>query len=385
MNKEIQKDISVIGAGVTGLMLTNKLTNMGYSVALIDKHPSVASGPSTKNEGWLHRGTYHATSIKEPQQAAQVARRCIYGYDQIRKYAPEAIEDADRPTYAVALDEETSNRSTERWESTGVRYRPISRKEFINTNPDVNPSEIAAAYEVADVSINSRLLYHKLLTQSKKAGAEILLGTNFRPIDDENAHLQNVRGDNANLRSDNFIVTAGTGISDIYKQVTGTDLPIRFWKSHLLVLPRLTDNNVFSLNPGEAALFNHGETSVIGQHEDAIAIREPDYSVDSDSERCVFEATKRLFTNATKHTETYMPIACIKPDVITSPGQSRSLDITVFEPSDSYTFALPGKMTEAPFVVDQLVQTLFNKQANNAVAFRPCDTYTQSSNLEFIP
>jgi L-2-hydroxyglutarate oxidase LhgO len=56
-------DVVVVGAGAAGLMTAQKLSQLGMSVALIEQKPTVASGPSTRNEGWLHRGTYHAASI----------------------------------------------------------------------------------------------------------------------------------------------------------------------------------------------------------------------------------------------------------------------------------------------------------------------------------
>lgn len=78
MRKSISVDVAIVGAGVAGLMLTKKLSDLGFKVALIEKSSCVADGPSTRNEGWLHRGTYHAASIQDRSSAVQVARRCIY-------------------------------------------------------------------------------------------------------------------------------------------------------------------------------------------------------------------------------------------------------------------------------------------------------------------
>jgi L-2-hydroxyglutarate oxidase LhgO len=70
-------------------MLAKKLGYLGFSIVLVEQEEQFAGGASTRNEGWLHRGTYHANSIKDKNTAIQVARRCIYGYEQISKYAPE--------------------------------------------------------------------------------------------------------------------------------------------------------------------------------------------------------------------------------------------------------------------------------------------------------
>ncbi len=377
MNKEIKTDISVVGAGVTGLMLTKKLTDLGYKVALVEQQGIVGNGPSTKNEGWLHRGTYHATSIQDEAQAMQVANRCIYGHEQIRSFAPEAIEDLDRATYAVVSNDETAQKATDRWEKAGILYRPVPLGKFVQANPEVNITKITDAFQVGDLSINTRILYQKLLTQSEKGGAKIFLKSKFIPEDGEKATLDQGNGDKINLHSDLFIVTAGYGIKDTFRQVTGQDLPVRYWKSHLLVFPRLTKSNIFSINPGEAALFNHGSKSVVGQHEDAVTVSNPNLDIIPDRAVCVFDATQRLIPSANQHEKAYMAIACIKPDVVQSVEQARTLDISVFSPVENYIFALPGKMTEAPFVADQIVQMVFNRNSETTarVAFRPCDTY----------
>src|SRR5258708_3543522 len=294
MNKEIKTDISVVGAGVTGLMLTKKLTDLGYKVALVEQQGIVGNGPSTKNEGWLHRGTYHATSIQDEAQAMQVANRCIYGHEQIRSFAPEAIEDLDRATYAVVSNDETAQKATDRWEKAGILYRPVPLGKFVQANPEVNITKITDAFQVGDLSINTRILYQKLLTQSEKGGAKIFLKSKFIPEDGEKATLDQGNGDKINLHSDLFIVTAGYGIKDTFRQVTGQDLPVRYWKSHLLVFPRLTKSNIFSINPGEAALFNHGSKSVVGQHEDAVTVSNPNLDIIPDRAVCVFDATQRL-------------------------------------------------------------------------------------------
>src|SRR5689334_3121047 len=97
-------EVVVVGAGVAGLMLFKKLATLGVSTLLVEKLPLAANGPSTRNEGWLHRGTYHATSIRDRGQAIQVAQRCIYGFEQIRAYAPECLEETTTSSIAVLRD-----------------------------------------------------------------------------------------------------------------------------------------------------------------------------------------------------------------------------------------------------------------------------------------
>jgi hypothetical protein len=45
-----------------------------------------------------------------------------------------------------------------------------------------------------------------------------------------------------------------------------------------------------------------------------------------------------------------MTVACCKPDIYTAPTDTQNLNVQVFEPSPNYICALPGKMTEAPYL-----------------------------------
>lgn len=377
MSKEVKTDVSIVGAGVTGLMLTRKLTDLGYDVALIEKQGVIGAGPSTKNEGWLHRGTYHATSIKDEEQALKIAKRCIYGHEEIRRYAPEAVEDIGYPTYAVIGNDELAHQAVDRWDKAGVLYKPISIKDFSSINPEVDAKNIKHVFEVGDISINTRMLYQKLLVQSEKNGAKIFLRSHLIPRNPGSATLVQEGSDKLGLYSNMFIVTAGYSIKDIFREVTGDELPVRYWKSHLLVFPRMTKNSTFYLDPGEVALFNHGSNSVIGQHEDAVTETEPNFDVVPERAKLVFEATKRLVPRAQQYDDAYLAIACIKPDIAHYAGQSRSLDVSILHADDNHLFTLPGKMTEAPYVVDRIVQMVFNWQHNKTarIALRPCDMY----------
>ncbi len=101
MTKEQRFDAVVVGAGVTGLMTAHKLTNMGYSVGLVEKSATVGNGPSAKNEGILHMGTRHALVATTNETALPLVERCQYGARSILQYAPEAISNPQSKTYAA--------------------------------------------------------------------------------------------------------------------------------------------------------------------------------------------------------------------------------------------------------------------------------------------
>ena len=163
----LEVDVVVIGAGVAGLMLTKKLADLGISLALIERNEKSAMGPSTKNEGWLHRGTYHANSIKDRQMAIQVSRRCIYGYEQVVRYAPEAVEDINIPSFAVLKNEELYDDVISRWKEADVSFVEMNKNSVEHILPEINAENVSSIFRVKDLGINTRILYSKLLTHSE--------------------------------------------------------------------------------------------------------------------------------------------------------------------------------------------------------------------------
>src|SRR5437870_1580791 len=89
-------DVVISGAGVAGLWLACKLARLGFFILLLEKGPTLAGYASTRNEGWLHRGTYHAAAIPGRDIALRVARQTCNGFDQTIGFAPEAVEEASQ-------------------------------------------------------------------------------------------------------------------------------------------------------------------------------------------------------------------------------------------------------------------------------------------------
>lgn len=185
ISTEMHSEITVVGGGAAGLMTTKKLAELGYDVTLIEKGTTFASGPSTKNEGWLHRGTVHTGVIQDKERALQIARRVTYGHDQIMAFAPEAVEDLSSETFALFKDVDLASRTEKRWDEADVWYQAMQLKKFFNDNPEINPSMVGAAYKTRDKSLNFRVLYQKLLSISEKLGVKTLLNTEVVPEREE--------------------------------------------------------------------------------------------------------------------------------------------------------------------------------------------------------
>ena len=389
MVSELSFDVAIVGAGVAGLMLAMKISRLGFTVALIEKEERLAAGPSTRNEGWLHAGTYHATSISDHQEAICVARRCIYGFKQIRRYAPEAVEEPGTPAFALVMNRDRITEIRSRWAEAGVSNTQVNLLKLASLMPELKLNSIQAAFQVRDVGINTRILYRKLLTDSQRAGAKVFVNTDLSFDDTGLANL--VFSDfKMSLKSNIFIYTSGYNMASIFQTHHGISVPIRYWKSHLAITPRLSKYSVFCLDPGEAAMMNHGSCSVVGLNEDALLCESPDLDHMPEQFDKVNEAITRLYSSTDRRL--HVPVACIKADISNKNesfnglvgADARSLGVKVFEPRPGHLCALPGKMTETPYLTDILTQLIYNKLTDNDIALRPLDKFSsntlQSSN-----
>ncbi len=363
-------DLTIVGSGISGLMAAKKASLLGIHTLLIERSNRIAGGSSTRNEGWLHAGTYHATSIEDKNQAIQVAQRTLYGHNQIRTYAPEVVEDPLTKTVCLVRENDLLESILERWREAGVAYREIKRDYFFAQIPNIKKDHVTNVFEVADVSINTRMLYARLLHDAKSNGVNILMNTGLKFDGGRNPTLI-TGGKNERLQSRLFVYTAGYGSADILRNELGIELPLRHWKSHLLITPKLTDCGVFNLSLGEAALMNHQYCSIIGFNEDAYIIEKPNFDVEPERVISSLAALER-FMQLPKDFR-YVPVSCIKVDAPVGLNISRSLNVNIVEPIPNHIFAFPGKMTETPYLIDVLMRVVFERLDNEDVSFRPCD------------
>lgn len=366
----VNYDVTIVGSGIAGLMTAKKASSLGIKTLLVEKSDRIAGGSSTRNEGWLHAGTYHATSIKDRKQSIQVATRTLYGHKQLRGYIPEAVEDPLIKAVCLVREDDYSEEILSRWNEAEVSYSELKASQFFDQMPNVIRDGVTRVFAVEDVSINTRILYSKLLHDARLNGADFLTQTVLKFNEDRTATLVSKNGQEK-LQSRLFVYTSGYGSESILKDQLGLNLPLRYWKSHLLITPKLTDRGVFNLSPGEAALMNHRFCSIIGFNEDAYVVEEPNFDIDPSHVVSSLVALKRLVR--IEEDLRYLPVSCIKIDVPEHLNISRSLNVNIFEPTPGHVFAFPGKMTETPYLVDVLMQIIFERLDDGKISFRPCD------------
>jgi hypothetical protein len=396
---DFHSDITVVGAGIAGLWTAKEFVDQGLNVAIVEQAPALATGQTTKNEGWLHAGSYHAAAMDFENDALSVARKIRYGHEKILEFAPDAIDHVD--TYALLGSDAAADRAVERWRKAGIPFgRMADMRQF--EQEGIDTERLSGIFSVEDKSVNTIRLCEKLADYVVNNGGRIFTRGLFTPESATTADLDIDDGAHYRMRSNNgFLIAAGNGTRDIAEVITGEEMPMRYFKSHLLVFPRMTRDNYFHVDGKETGFMNHGNVSVAGLNRDSINLSVADYEVVPEKEEMLYSALVRIIPKAARYvrgTPDIVGVACIKPDIDRG-GSQPGLDEEIIDIAPGYVGALPGKMTEAPhlakdivehmqagrhFIADALPQEHVVQQ-HYVVNPRPADIWAANSRHEYRP
>ena len=241
---------------------------------------------------------------------------------------------------------------------------------LLSIEPSLNPWNIGRVFKVKDVWINTRILFAKLLHGFQHNWGNVMLGQTVSVSTDKQTVSTNTWVD---IEARLFIYCIWYGIKDFFKENFQIDIPLRLWKSHLLVTPRAANNSIFYLDPWEAWMMNHWKTTVFWMNEDAFIVEEYDTTPVWQNISNIRWAIQRGFSLWENYP--HQPVACIKVDFAPELQSPRSLGIAITEPVPGHIIALPGKMTETPYMTDMLTQIIFEKLWVPSIAKRPLDEF----------
>ncbi|HZE86725.1 MAG TPA: FAD-dependent oxidoreductase [Methylomirabilota bacterium] len=374
---KLENNTVVVGAGALGLIVAKKLTDLGQIVTLLETAPTVADGPSIKNHGWLHRGSVHSLSVSDPEKKQAVVNKITYGHEYIKNYARECIEEPLHPIYAVTQDPLLALRAVDTWERLEVAYKEIKPDKFFQKEPDINPDLVQYVFQTADLKINNRMLYQKLLTDIQRNGGKYLNNAQYHHTGEKSIEV-NSNGRQYTIDAENFIYCTGANLGESYQGLTDTKLNMVFWKSHLILLPRFTQQSVVSLDRNQAITITHGDYAITNRSYDEKQVDTPDNVVLQEEIDATFDTLSTMYPKVKELRGRAKGIACIKPDIATDVTGRHSVDSHILEPVKGHVFALAGKMTEAPYVADTILHKLYTPAMFPDVSSRPIDIFTKT-------
>jgi L-2-hydroxyglutarate oxidase len=214
------RSVTVIGGGIIGLAVAERLARSGVGVVLLEKEQAWATHQTGHNSGVIHAGPYYKPgSLK--------ATMCAAGNRSMVAFAREHGIQHDvcgKLIVAVSADElDRLKVLHERAVANGASARLIGPAEAREFEPHV--ASIGALRVDNTGIINYSQVSAKLAQLSEENGAELLLGTEVRDIRTEGSRVRIVhtRGE---LTSDFLINCAGLQ-SDRIASMAGVDPGVR--------------------------------------------------------------------------------------------------------------------------------------------------------------
>jgi len=367
--QDIDVDVAVVGGGFAGLLVADRLSTLGYRVTVLERSPRLLAGSSSRNEGWLHAGTYHATSIADEAEALAVARRCLFGWREYRARYPHAIEPERHPAVAIVPDSRAAD-VERRWQLAGVSFAPLSRASLADMDDGVALTSEERAYSVADVGIETRMLAASIVRKLRTRGVELIVDAAAHRSGEHELEVR-TQGAARRVRFRFLVLATGYGTEQASREFGLGVVPVRLWRSHLATVPRVAEMSVFGIQPGHAAMMNHGEWSIVGLNEDAEVVAEPGVDAEPVATRALLEAIRFRFPSA--NLDRAFVRSCVKVDYASSSTDPRSLNVRVLPVGPAAAVVLPGKMTEAPVVADAAAQVVFAALGSGDITARPHD------------
>lgn len=214
------KSVTIIGGGIIGLALAERLTSSGLAVTVLEKETHWAAHQTGHNSGVIHAGPYYKPgSLK--------AAMCLAGNRSMTAFAREhgiAYETCGKLIVATVQSEVARLESlAARASANGVTCRIISMDEAREYEPHVGG---VAFLRVEDTGIIDYTVVSEVLARlASRGGAELILGARVRAIHGSDREIV-VEHDQGEVTSDVLVNAAGLH-SDQIAKLAGIDPSVR--------------------------------------------------------------------------------------------------------------------------------------------------------------
>mgnify|MGYP001292103498 CR=1 FL=1 len=359
--------LTVVGAGACGLTVALMAARAGFEVKVVEARSVLGGGATSRTEGWLHAGTYHAARTVSASEALLVARQCQEGGKWFRGFAPESVNLLAPPMIALICDRDLAEEVPQRWKSSGVLHTEISMSVLHQEAPEVVLPGISRAFLVADQAIDVTLLMHRLALECRRMGVKISFdaGVELRSEGDQLGVFCGER----RISSDVTVFATGYDTVRLLADVMPEEAArARIWKSHLLWGTTGLRRPIACLDPGEASLMVHsGGLGAVGVNDDDYEVEAVNDGPDPEWLSVASEAAARMLGRGAL--ERLTSASCHKIDWAEAvPPRTRSVRPTLRELAPGQFLCLPGKLTVAPVAAAAAVSMICNAVGSPASA-----------------
>ncbi len=259
----LRPEVLVIGGGATGAGTARDLAMRGCDVLLVEKG-DFSTGASGANHGMLHSGARYA--VRDPSSA----RECADENSVLKKIASFCIEDTRGLFVSLPFDDQTYlSHFLTSCASAGVKATEIEADEARRLEPNLS-SDITAAVDVPDASIDPFFLVWGNIESARSAGATVLNHTPVHSFEVHNGRIVGaVIGDRKERRTirPEMIINASGAWSGQVASMAGLHMDMQLDKGSMIVFNgRMVNRLVNRLRPPSDGdiLVPHRSSTILG-------------------------------------------------------------------------------------------------------------------------
>ena len=320
-------EITIIGAGVIGLAIADKLSDSFNNIVVLEKNNSYGQEISSRNSEVIHAGIYY-------DYGSLKARLCVEGVDCLYRICDKYSIPHKKTGKLIIATEKTELKLLEdffkKGKKNGARDIVLFEKKDI-TKMESNTNAIAAIYSPRTGIIDSHSLMKHFLNMAEDKGVLVSYNSDVILLTKEKAgYVVGVKQDNYHFKSKVVINCAGL-LADYIAGLTGIDLEKNDYRI------KLCKGSYFAYakaSPVRRLIYPlpHEELSGLGIHvtldlgsrlrfgPDAEYVQSINYDVDSNKRDIFFEGASKIITNLEK--DEFVPdMAGIRPK-LQGPGEN---------------------------------------------------------------
>ena len=237
MNKNNVFDVLIVGGGVVGACVLNKLTCIGKKCLLIDKASDVATGASKANSGLVHAGY-------DPKPNTLKAKLNIRGNKLYPKLCKRLGVKLDKCGALVLGDDETQlDNLYQRGLENKVYVEKWNRNQILEKVPDL-ADHITCALYARDAYIVSPYFFTISVTdEAVLNGAKVSLEEDLVSVEKKDDIFEVVTK-KATYYAKQIVNSAGAGYNEVAKLLKAEEYPLEFRRGEYFVFDKIKDFNV---------------------------------------------------------------------------------------------------------------------------------------------
>lgn len=227
-------DCLIIGAGVVGASVFNKLTRLGKKCLLLDKASDVATGASKANSGLVHAGY-------DPKPGTLKAKLNIRGNALFPKICKRLGVKLNRcGALVVGDDQEKIDKLYERGVQNGVDVRILSKEQLFEKVPTLNKKLTTALFAPNAYVVSPYLFTIALTEEAIVNGGQVALEEDVISIEKRN-DLFEVTTQKEKYFSKTVVNSAGAGFNEVSRLAGAEEYQIELRRGEYFVFDKGID------------------------------------------------------------------------------------------------------------------------------------------------